>query len=156
MILKAGKAESLENAVSVLEDAIANGSAFAKFLEWIEAQGGDPDQALHPETLPMAEILHPVLAVDEGFVTKIDTENVGKTSLILGGGRETKESMIDLSVGLVLQKKVGDTVAKGDVLAMIHGNDADKVNKAEKMLLEAYHISKNRPEKTALIKCIVS
>ncbi len=156
MILKAGKAESLENAVSVLEDAIANGSAFEKFLEWIEAQGGNPDQALHPETLPMAEILHPVLAMDEGFVTKIDTENVGKTSLILGGGRETKESMIDLSVGLVLKKKVGDTVAKGDVLAMIHGNDADKVNKAEKMLLEAYHISNNRPEKTALIKCIVS
>ncbi len=75
--------------------------------------------------------------------------------MILGGGRETKESEIDLSVGLVLQKKVGDYVKAGEILAVIHANDEDKAKEAERRLLAAYTIGDEKPEKQPFIKAIV-
>lgn len=156
MIMKAGKADDFERAAAMLKDSVSSGKAFEKFLEWIEAQGGNTEQAICPEKLPTAKIQHLVLADAAGYVSKIDTENIGKISLLLGGGRETKESVIDLSVGLILHKKVGDYAAQGDVIAVIHGNDSEKVKKAEELLLKVYHITKDAAEKPALIKCVVS
>ena len=89
MLWKAGKAQSMAEARGQLEHALKTGKAFDKFLQWIQAQGGDVEQALHPELLPAADFQMEVLSPGEGYVEKIDTEDVGRISLLLGVGRET-------------------------------------------------------------------
>lgn len=155
MVWKAGKAQSMAEARGQLEHALKTGKAFDKFLQWIQAQGGDVEQALHPELLPAADFQMEVLSPGEGYVEKIDTEDVGRISLLLGGGRETKESVIDLSVGLVLQKKKCDYVRKNESLAVIHANDQLKLKEASEKLIRAYHLSEKRPEEQPLIKTVI-
>ena len=91
----------------------------------------------------------------EGYVSKIQTEEIGRISLLLGGGRETKESEIDLAVGLVLMKKHGDKVACGEALAEIHANDLEKLALAKERLLKAYTIVGEQVEKKPVIKKII-
>ena len=91
----------------------------------------------------------------DGFVTHIACDEVGMVSLILGGGRETKESVIDLSVGIVLRKKVGDEVKKGDVLALLHANDEKNLSVAKERLYKSYSFSEKAVEKKPLIKGII-
>ncbi len=91
---------------------IADGSALKKLEEFVEAQGGDPEQVRHPELLPAAAIREPILAPVDGYLQSIQCEEVGNCSMILGGGRETKRSELDLSVGLILHKKTGDFVKR--------------------------------------------
>lgn len=155
MVWKAGKAQSMAEARGQLEHALKTGKAFDKFLQWIQAQGGDVEQALHPELLPAADFQMEVLSPGEGYVEKIDTEDVGRISLLLGGGRETKESVIDLSVGLVLQKKKCDYVRKNESLAVIHANDQLKLKEASEKLVRAYHLSEKRPDEQPLIKTVI-
>ena len=105
--------------------------------------------------MPKASIVEPIVSEKEGFITHIECDEIGICSLILGGGRETKESEIDLSVGLVLEKKVGDFVKKGDVLAYLHANDREKARTAAMRFLKAYHISDKQPEVRPLIREII-
>ncbi len=155
MVCAAKKAESVLQARSMLEQSIKDGSAFATFCQFVEAQGGDRREALDPELLPKAKYIEPVLSEKTGYVSKIYTEEIGKISLLLGGGRETKESEIDLAVGLVLQKKCADFVAEQEVLAYIHSNDKEKLEAAKKRLLEAYVITETYVEKQPVIKNII-
>ena len=110
MLIAGGKADSVEEALEKLEKVVEDGSALRKLADFVEAQGGDKTAVYHPEKLPRASIVKTVAAPRDGFVSRIICDEVGICSLILGGGRETKESGIDLSVGLVLQKKTGDHV----------------------------------------------
>ena len=110
MILAAGKAESTEQAREMLQGVIQDGSALRKLAEFIHAQGGDEKLVYHPEKLPVASMIEEIPAPQDGYIQHIVCDEIGMCSLILGGGRETKESEIDLSVGLVLHKKVGDQV----------------------------------------------
>ena len=110
MVVKAGAADDLSLARTMLEESLSNGRAFEVFKEFVRAQGGDPNEAEHPELLPAARFQETVPAPGDGYVADIATEEIGKICLLLGGGRETKESRIDLSVGLVLCKKKGDAV----------------------------------------------
>ena len=87
---------------------------------------------------------------------KIDCEEIGICSLLLGGGRETKESEIDLSVGLILHKKAGDYVEAGESLATIHANDRQKLMMAKERFLKAYHMTPQRVAKRPLIKGLVT
>ena len=114
MTVKAGRAENTEEAERLLRDSLESGRAFEVFKAFIRAQGGDPEEAEHPELLPSAAYQEAVCAERDGFVSDIRTEEIGRICLLLGGGRETKESAIDLSVGLVLCKKKGDAVKKGE------------------------------------------
>ncbi|MDE6618910.1 MAG: pyrimidine-nucleoside phosphorylase [Lachnospiraceae bacterium] len=155
MLVAGGKAATKEEAEHILTEVIENGSALDKLAAFIEAQGGDKELVYHPERLPQASIVQEIESPSDGCIQKIVCDEIGICSLILGGGRETKESEIDLSVGLVLHKKVGDVVKKGDSLATIYANDQAKLDMARERFLQAYTIDRNSVEKKPLIKGIV-
>lgn len=122
MVVLGGGANSLEEARGLLEKAIEDGSALEKFRQLIVSQGGNGDVIDDYSLLPTAEYTIEVKSDKAGYVTQIESENMGIAASILGAGRETKESEIDLAVGIVLEKKVGDKVEVGDTLAVIHSN----------------------------------
>lgn len=155
MVVAAEKASSLEEAREKLELSLKNGSAFETFKKFIVAQGGLEDEVLHPEKLPAAKYVEEVICEKEGYVAKIQTEEIGRISLLLGGGRETKESEIDLAVGLILKKKRGDKVQKGESLATIHANDLEKLELAKQGLQNAYTIVKEEVKKEPVIKKVI-
>ena len=155
MVLAAEKANTLEEAREKLEFSLKDGSAFETFKRFVVAQGGSEEEIMHPERLPAAKYVEDVVCLEEGFVSKIQTEEIGRISLLLGGGRETKEREIDLAVGLVLKKKHGDKVAWGESLAEIHANDLEKLVVAKERLLKAYTIVEEEVKKEPVIKKVI-
>ena len=156
VLLMAGKvAKDMEEAKALCREVIENGKALSKFKEFIAAQGGDASFADHPEKLPEASLKIEVPSPASGYVQHIACDEIGICSLILGGGRETKESDIDLSVGIVLQKKVGDQVKEGESLAVIHANDPEKAKIAKERFLKAYTIGESAPKERPLIFRII-
>ncbi len=155
MVVLAEKANSIEEARNKLKQTLRDGSAFETFKKFIVAQGGYIEEVLHPELLPKTQFEEVVKCPSCGYVSNILTEKIGQICLLLGGGRETKESVIDLSVGLILHKKTGDFVNKNDALATIYANDMEKLNLAKKMLLDAYEFVDEAVEKPILIKRIL-
>ena len=155
MVVAAEKARSIEEARTMLEKVIEDGSALDKLAAFIEAQGGEKEMVYHPENLPLAKIVEEIPSPVKGYIEHIECDEIGICSLILGGGRETKESEIDLSVGLVLKKKVGDFVEQGEPLAVIHANDSEKLRQAKERFLKAYRFSDAPVAKKKLIKGIV-
>lgn len=155
MLLMGGAAKTEEEGRKMLKEAVADGRALRKLAEFIRAQGGDEKMVYEPELLPRARMVEPVLAEEDGYVERLVCDEVGICSLILGGGRETKESVIDLSVGIVLEKKVGAQVKKGDVLAWLHANDSEKLRAAKERLLAAYTIGKDKKSEGKVIIGIV-
>lgn len=155
MLLAGGIVSEKQRAEEMLRQTISDGSALRKLASFVEAQGGDSAAVFCPDLLPCANIIMPITAAREGYISHIECDEIGICSLILGGGRETKESEIDLSVGLVLEKKVGDAVKKGDTLAYLHANDEEKAQIAMERFLRAYHISEEKPETSPLIKKII-
>ena len=155
MVVAAGKAAHKEEARAMLEEVIANGKALEKLAQFIEAQGGNREEVYHPELLPKAKYAEEILSEKEGYISGIVCDEIGICSLILGGGRETKESEIDLSVGLILHKKKGDFVKKGDSLATIYANDKDKSETAKKRFLAAYSFAENAFVPEPLIRGVV-
>lgn len=156
MMILGKKAKIEKTARERLLAVIRNGSALRKLAEFVEAQGGDAAAVYDTSLLPKASLEKEIKADRDGFVGHIACEEVGICSLMLGGGRETKESVIDLSVGIMLRKKVGDRVAAGDTLAVLYANDTDKMKAAAERLLRAYRITDEEPEKRSLIKGLVS
>ena len=155
MLMAGEKARSREEAEEMLKGVIQDGSALEKLAQFVEAQGGDPQAVYRPELLPRADIVKTVPAPVSGYVSHIACDEVGICSLILGGGRETKESRVDLSVGLVLNKKVGDYVEAGEPLALIHANREERAAEAERRFLAAVAIGGTAPEKRSLIKTVM-
>lgn len=156
MVMVAGKADTREEAIEKLKETIKNHSALKKFAEFVEAQGGDSSFVYQPQLLPTTKHTMEVINTEEGYVTRILAEEIGLASLVLGGGRTTKDSEIDLSVGILLQKKRGDHVAKGESLAVIYANDMQKAIEAYGKIVNAYEISSEKPEAVAMIKGIIS
>lgn len=155
MVLFAGKAETEEEARTMLEGTIKDKTALDKFAEFVEAQGGDKRLVYQPEVLPAAGIILEVMNTEEGYVSKIKAEDIGIASLVLGGGRVTKDSEIDLTVGVLLNKKRGDKVKMGDTLATIFANDMEKAKEAYAKIVCAYEIQKEQPEPVTMIKGIL-
>lgn len=151
MLQFAGTALNDADAREKMQSVIEDGSALKKLAEFVAAQGGDADYVYHPEKFPKASICKEVLSEEAGYVKRIFAEDIGIACMTLGGGRETKESEIDLSVGIILKKKNTDAVKPGDVLATVYGNDALKVEKAVSMIKNAYEISSEPVEKTPVI-----
>ena len=140
-----------EEAREKVLDAIESGKAKAKFTEWIVAQGGDPTLAADPSSLPVSSIKHEVRAISGGYISKMNAEEIGVSSVILGAGRETKDSVIDHSAGIVLVKKLGDKVEIGDTLAVLHTNNKDAIPAAEAKFLGAISMSDEPVEVGKLI-----
>ncbi|EZI33642.1 MULTISPECIES: pyrimidine-nucleoside phosphorylase [Staphylococcus] len=122
MVVLANRANTLEEARQLLNEAIENGSALEKFKTFLENQGGDASVVDAPELLPTATYQIEYKAQSSGVVSELIANEIGVASMMLGAGRQTKEDEIDLSVGIVLNKKVGDVVKEGESLLTIHSN----------------------------------
>lgn len=155
MLIAGSVADSEAAARKMLSDTVQSGSALNKLAEFVEAQGGNAEAVYDTSLLPKASVVEEILSVETGYVQKIDCDEIGICSLILGGGRETKESTIDLSVGLVLHKKVGDFVNAGESLATIYANDRDKLAAAKERFLKAYHFDDKKQERPPFIKGVI-
>lgn len=140
MVVLAGKAKDADEAKAMLIDTINSGKALVKFKEFVKAQGGDESVIDDTSKLPKAEYILEVKADKAGVVSKINAENIGLIAMELGAGRATKESIIDLAVGIVLNKKREDKVNVGDVIAYVHANNLEKGEKAVSKILENYKI----------------
>lgn len=156
MLLGAGRTESLEEARLLLEGTLKDKSALNKLAEFVSAQGGDSRAIFNPELLKKADLIEEAASPSEGYVSYIHTDEIGMISLILGGGRQTKESVIDLSVGIQIHKKLGDAVRKGETLATLHANDAAKLGEAKQRLYAAYIIGNEKPPKHPVIYGVVT
>ena len=122
MVVLAEQAESLDEARQMLVDAIKTGKALNKFKTFLSNQGGDDSIVDSPEKLPSAKYQVEFKAKKDGFITEIIANEIGVASMMLGAGRQTKEDVIDLGVGIVLNKKVGEHVEKGENILTIHTN----------------------------------
>ena len=156
MLMAGGIAENEAQAREKLKEAVSSGKALEKLAQFVAAQGGDNSAVWNPELLPKASYTEEILSEEEGYISHIECDEIGMCSLLLGGGRETKESEIDLSVGLVLCKKRGDYVKRGEALATIYGNDREKMLLAKKRFLQAYTFSTEKVEKEPLIKGVIT
>ena len=141
MVVLAGAAKDTDEARKMLMETITSGKAIEKLKEFVKSQGGDSSVIDNISNFHNAKYIIPVKANKSGVVSKIHAENIGLVAMELGAGRATKESIIDLAVGIVLQKKRGDKVNDGDIIAYIHANDEEKGNKAIDGILANYEIS---------------
>ena len=144
MIVFSGIETDKAKAKELMKEAVASGKAFEKFIEFIDAQGGDSSFAKDTKKFKPAAHIIPVNAEADGYVHAIKAEAIGLASMSLGGGRETFDDVIDMAVGIVLNKKVGDEIKKGEPICYIHANDQAKIAHAEEMIRNATVIS---PEK---------
>lgn len=142
MLMLAGRAADEKEARALMEGVIEDGSALDKFAQFVRAQGGDAAPVYDTSLLPVAGKTLEVTAKESGYVHRILAEDIGIACMTLGGGRETKESAIDLSVGIILEKKNGNAVSAGEVLATIYGNDDAKMQAAYEKIAHAYEIVK--------------
>lgn len=133
MVVLAEKAQTLEQARVMLEDVLSSGKALEKFRQFLRNQGGDDSVVDHPEKLPQAKYKIDVPAKESGVVANIVADEIGIAAMMLGAGRATKEDTIDQAVGLMLRKKVGDKVTKGESLVTIHSNKEDVSNIMQKI-----------------------
>lgn len=154
MAVLGGKVQTTEEARELLEKVIADGSALEKFKVFVNNQGGNGSLVDQPEKLPTAKYNIDVLATASGYVDSIDAEQVGVAASILGAGRQTKEDEIDLAVGIILHKKVGDAVKEGDVLATLEAN-TEAVEDVVKKVQNSYHYGQDQKQ-TKLIKRIIT
>lgn len=155
MVAGAGKAQNCAEAKEMLAGTIKDGSALKKLAELVEAQGGNPEAVYDTGLLPKASIEYEYRADTEGYVSRIVCDIVGTSAMVLGGGRENKDSVIDLSVGIVLEAKKGAYVHKGDVLARFYANDENKLSDAVKRFEDAYVIEDTKPAGSRLIKKVI-
>ncbi len=155
MAIGTGKAGGTEEARRLLIEKLDDGSALKKFAEFVEAQGGDSAPVFNTELLPQASIVREVTSPVDGYVSHIESDRVGISAMKLGGGRETKESEIDLSVGILINKKVGDSVKKGEKIATLYANDNAKLEAALSELEQSYSYSQTPVERPELIKTII-
>lgn len=155
MVVLGGKAETIEEARHMLEDAVKSGKALQILKQFIEAQGGDASVVDHPEKLPQAKFVTELPAKQSGYIAKIDAEDIGTAAMLLGAGRATKESEIDLAVGLVLRKKVGDYVEEGESLVTIHSN-FEQIQQVEEKIYNHIHMSNEKVDAPKLIEDIIT
>ena len=155
ILVEGGVAPDLASAEERLRASLHDGTALAKLAEFVEAQGGDKRAVYDTSLLPSAPVQLEVISEKTGYVRHMQTEGVGLVSLHLGGGRATKGAEIDLSVGMVLRKKTGDFVEKGESLAVIHASSMDKAEEAARMLRDCYEIGDEAPHMGKFIKEIV-
>ena len=151
MIYAGGHAETMEEGMEKAKEALHSGRALEKLAQFIEGQGGNPAVVEDYSLFPQPTAYQKVLAQEEGFVTEIQARFIGLASQHSGAGREKKEDPIDLSAGILLRKKVGDPVTKGDVLAEVSGRDSLKVRLAAEEAAKAFLIGPAAPEQGPII-----
>lgn len=155
ILRNAGVTESVEAGIAMLEEKIRSGDGLRKFAEMIRAQGGDPRVAEDTTLLPKAKATIDLAADCDGWLESVVTSDVGNAAKMLGAGREKKTDELDLSVGIVMKKRIGDRVRAGDVLATLHvGEKSDRIG-AYNLLKRSLKIGKDPVNKPTLIHAVV-
>lgn len=155
MVYLGGKATSPEEGYAMTKEALRDGRGLAKLKEFIAAQGGNPDVIDDYSLFPAHSMKKELVAYRDGYVQKIEARRIGLASQHTGAGRATKEDTVDLSAGIYVCKKVGDEVKKGDVLAILYGNDRNKLEAAEGEALRAFELGEQQAKPPVLIKKII-
>ncbi|KUP06263.1 thymidine phosphorylase [Bacillus coahuilensis p1.1.43] len=150
MVVLAKKASTPQEAREMLKKAMEDGSALETFKLFLSSQGGDASVVDHPENLPQAAYKFDLPAKEAGYVSEIIADEVGTAAMWLGAGRATKDSVIDLAVGLELKKKIGERVEEGESLVTIYANQED-VEEVKAKLYESILLSKDKVEAPPLI-----
>lgn len=143
MVYLAGKSKDPEQGRVILEQVLNEGRGWEKFRELVENQGGDVSCLDDLSKLPSAQNSLDILSVSDGCVAKIQAEKIGIAAMTLGAGRETKESKIDLGVGIRLNKKTGEKVRQGEALVTLYYNDREKADRAREIVMQAYSVTKD-------------
>ncbi|MBC7885650.1 MAG: thymidine phosphorylase, partial [Saprospiraceae bacterium] len=151
MLMLAGHVTNHEEGILELKALIENGKAFNKFVELVTSQGGDVETVRQTDLLTKSALTHEYKSKSTGFISHLSAMDVGLATVKLGAGREVKESIIDYSAGIILVRKVGDFVQKGDTLAVLHANMSSLFQKAEEFMDLAYTYSETKPHKQPLI-----
>jgi pyrimidine-nucleoside phosphorylase len=155
MIYVGEKAVSPEEGYRLAKQALESGAALEKLAAFIEGQGGDPKVIDDYSLFPQASCHTEIPAGADGYVCGIEARSIGLASQHSGAGRATKEDSIDLAAGIVLHKKVGDAVRKGELLATVYGNDQIRTDKGAQEAAAAFRIQDQKPEETVLIKKVI-
>ncbi len=150
MLEQASLASSYEEGRAKIAKAIEDGSGFKKLVELFKAQGGDASYLLDPSKFPVARYAHQVYAKRKGYVARIDSLSIGVSSMQLGGGRSTMEDVIDMSAGIVLNKKIGDAVKEGELLATCYTNK-EGVEDVLSNVLSAFLIQEEEPKARPIV-----
>jgi pyrimidine-nucleoside phosphorylase len=156
MLKLGGAVKDYEEGKNRLKIILQEGSAFNKFKEMIAAQGGNPEIIDKPELLPLAKHCTNIKANIRGYIQKIDSRLIGESAMLLGAGREKKESEIDLSVGIILKKKVGSKVNINEDLAEVYYNDSKNLKETKNKLFSSFVIGDKKPKKLPLILATIS
>ena len=141
-----GEVKTYEEAAKKIDEVIDNGHALELLRQFIELSGGDGEVVNNYELLPTPKSVLEVFSEEDGYVTKIKAEEIGKAAMVIGAGRATKEDEVDHAVGIELKKKVGDKVEKGEVIAEIYFNDEKNVQSSKETVLDAYVIGQEKIE----------
>lgn len=150
-----GLCENEETAIKEVIRVIESGEALDKLALFAKTQGGNPDYIYDIDNFAKAKYEIPVVVGKSGYLSECNCSEVGNCCQMIGGGRLTKEGSIDLAVGIILEKKLGDEVKPSDVLAKIYANDEAKGTEAAARLLDAYSISEDKPKKNLIVKSII-
>ncbi len=168
MVLAAGITSDPKEAKHMVDDAITSGKAFEKMKEFVSAQGGDAEVLEHPELFPKAKYVCTITGKDllharnqtanwrEAYLESCDNQEIGMVSLILGGGRQTKDSVIDLTVGIHLYKHLGDRILEDDKVAELYGNDDKKIDEARRRFVYAYTLSQEPPALSPVVYEVIT
>lgn len=133
------------------QNAVESGAALEKLKQLVKVQGGDVRLIENPDSFPQSKTVYEVKAALSGYICHMDTQKIGECAVILGAGREKKEDGIDFSAGIILEKKTGDKINMGDILAYFHTSSAEKAKAAQKLYLSALEIKDEKPQKQELI-----
>ena len=147
---------SLEQAKQILKKTIEDGSAYRKFKEFIESQGGNPSDVDNCHDLIKVNQVLDIKSFQSGYIAGIQTENIGNAVMMLGGGRQKKGDSIDHSVGVIIKKKVGEQVKEGESLATVYINNTDNLDTALDLIKSSFEFSEDIIKEPELIKGIIS
>lgn len=156
MLVLSKVATDFEDGIKKVREVIENKKALEKLKTFIKNQDGNPDVVDDYSLFDKAKNTYLVKSQKDGYVNKIKAEDIGISAMILGAGRETKEDLLDLSAGIILNKKVGDYVKEGETIATIYYNKEDKLENSIKMILDAYFIEENKIDSKKLIYGVVT
>ncbi|QYR19968.1 pyrimidine-nucleoside phosphorylase [Paenibacillus sp. sptzw28] len=157
MVMLGGQADSLEAAEALVREKLASGAALDKFRTFVETQGGNPAVADDPALLPQAPVIIEVTVQTDGFIQRIDAEQLGLAAMLLGAGRATKDAGIDHAVGLTMRRKTGERVAAGEAIVLLHvREDSRKVREVEELVRSAFTIGGEAPSLPPLLQSVVT
>ncbi len=154
-----GKGIDVGSARCMVEQNWKNGKAYNVFKEFVSAQGGDIEQIENVSKLPSSKYTYEIKSTQDGYISNMQSDEIGNCAMLLGAGRETKDDIIDMGAGIILNKKLGDLVKKDEILAVFHTDkfsNVDKLSEVQNRFLKALTFSKNKPEVPKLIQCIIT